>query len=70
MIPSPAILGEKIGMYLAEDITFTDRKLDDDEFLEVEKIPLKDLYDMVMSGEIRDAKTQIAVLKVWNLIHS
>lgn len=70
MIPSPAILGEKIGMYLAEDITFTDRKLDDDEFLEVEKIPLEKLYDMVMSGEINDAKTQIAILKVWNLIHS
>ena len=70
MIPSPAILGEKIRMYLAEDITFTNRKLDDDEFIEVEKIPLKDLYDMVMSGKIGDAKTQITVLKVWNLIHS
>ncbi len=70
IIPSPAIVGEKIRMYLAEDITFTDRKLDEDEFLEVEKIPLRDLYEMVMSGEIKDAKTQIAVLKVWNLIHS
>ena len=68
MIPSPAILGEKIRMYLAEDISFTDRNLDDDEFLEVERIPLNDLYKMVMSGEIKDAKTQIAVLKVWNLI--
>ena len=70
MIPSPAILGEKIRMYLAEDISFTDRNLDDDEFLEVERIPLNDLYKMVMSGEIKDAKTQIAVLKVWNLINT
>ena len=64
---SPALLDEKIHMYLAEDLTFGDRNLDDDEFLDVEKVPLKDLYEMVMSGEIKDAKTQIAVLKVWNL---
>lgn len=70
MVPSPAILGEKIRMYLAEDISFTERSLDDDEFLEVEKIPLNDLYEMVMTGEIKDAKTQIAVLKVWNIINS
>ena len=70
MIPSPAILGEKIKIFLAEDISFTDRNLDDDEFLEVEKVPLSVLYKMVMSGEIKDAKTQIAVLKVCNLISS
>ena len=68
MIPSPAILGEKIRMYLAEDISFTDRNLDDDEFLEVERIPLNDLYKMVMSGEIKDAKTQIAILKTKVLV--
>lgn len=68
MIPSPAILGERIKIFLAEDISFTERNLDDDEFLEVEKVPLSKLYEMVMSGEIADAKTQIAVLKVRNLI--
>ncbi len=64
---SPALLDEKIHMYLAEDLTFGDRDLDDDEFLDVEKVPLADLYKMVMGGEIKDAKTQITVLKVWNL---
>ena len=67
MIPSPAILGEKIRMYLAEDITFTERELDEDEFLDVELVPLNELYDMVMRGEIADAKTQIAVLKTRNI---
>ena len=38
---------------------------DEDEFLEVERIPLKTAVDMVMSGEIKDAKTQAAVLKVY-----
>ena len=67
LIPSPALISEKIGMYLAEDITFSERELDEDEFLEVVKIPLEELYGMVMRGEIADAKTQIAVLKVWNM---
>ena len=60
---TPAIVDEKIHMYLAEDITFGERELDDDEFLDVELIPLTELVSMVMSGEIKDAKTQIAVLK-------
>ena len=34
-----------------------------DEFLDVEYAHLADLYDMVLRGEIADAKTQIAVLK-------
>lgn len=69
MVPSPAILSEKIRMYLAEDITFTERELDEDEFLEVERVELGKLYEMVMRGEIADAKTQVAVLKVWGLKH-
>lgn len=60
---SPALINEKIYMYMAEDLTFTDRELDDDEFLNVEYAKLSDLVEMVMSGEIRDAKTQIAVMK-------
>ena len=69
MIPSPAILAEKIRMYLAEDISFTERELDEDEFLDVEFVPLSELYEMVMNSEIADAKTQIAVLKAWHIKH-
>ena len=36
---------------------------DEDEFLNVEKHSLETLTDMVMAGEIDDAKTIIAVLK-------
>lgn len=67
MIPSPAVLSEKIQMYLAEDITFDKQELDDDEFLCIEKIHLGDLCRMVMNGDIADAKTQIAVLKAANI---
>lgn len=65
---SPVLIDEKITMYLAEDLTFGERALDDDEFLEVERVPLDTLFDMVMRGEIRDAKTQIAVLKVREIL--
>ena len=65
MIPSPAILAERINLYLAEGLSFGDRELDDDEFLDVEFIPLEELYGMVMRGEIEDAKTAIAVMKAY-----
>lgn len=60
---SPALLNEKIHLFLAEELKFTERELDDDEFLDVEYAPLSELYRMVMNAEIADAKTQIAVLK-------
>lgn len=60
---TPALMNEKIYLYLAEGITFGERNLDYDEFLDVELVPLSTLVDMTMRGEIKDAKTQVAVLK-------
>ncbi len=64
----PALIDEKIDIYLAEGLTFGERDLDEDEFLDVERIPLSRLVDDVMAGRIPDAKTQVAVLKVWELL--
>lgn len=63
----PALLDEVIYLYMAEDISFGSRELDEDEFLDIELIPLCTLYDMVMGGEIDDAKTQIAIMKAWQI---
>ena len=63
-IGSPALLGETIYIYLAEGLSSGKQDLDDDEFLNVEKIPLKMLVKMVMDGEIADGKTVYAALKV------
>ena len=60
---TPALIDEKIHMFLAEGLSFGESHPDEDEFLAVERIPLTVLVDMVMSGKIRDAKTQIAILK-------
>ncbi len=64
LYPSPGYCGEIIWLYLATNLTFGDCDPDDDEFLEVYKIPLEKAVEMVISGEIKDAKTQTAVLKV------
>jgi ADP-ribose pyrophosphatase len=61
---TPAILDEKIDLYLAEGLTFGEKDLDEDEFLEAERIPLSQLVEDVMQGKITDGKTQVAILKV------
>ena len=65
---SPALINEKIYMYLAEDLSFGECDPDDDEFLEIIKIPLNELYDMVLRGDIEDGKTQSTVLRAYELL--
>ncbi|MBQ9131217.1 MAG: NUDIX hydrolase [Clostridia bacterium] len=65
---SPAILDEKIDLYLAEGLSFGDVDPDEDEFIEPARIPLPQLVDQVLSGEICDGKTQVAILKVNELL--
>lgn len=66
--PSPGYLNEIIYLYFAEDLEFVGQELDQGEFVEVEKIPLSRLVEMVMDNEIFDAKTQIAILKAYNYV--
>ncbi len=66
---SPAIMTEKIYMYLATDLKAGKQHLDENEFLDVEKIPLADMVKRVLDGEIEDFKTQTAVLKAWALLN-
>lgn len=65
LYPSPGYCGEIIYMYLAEGLSFGEMNPDEDEFLEVERIPLEKAVQQILSGEIVDAKTQAAVLKTY-----
>lgn len=65
---SPAILNERIDLYLAEGLTFGEQDLDEDEFLDTVRIPLDELVDQAMMGELPDGKTQLAVLRVRELL--
>ena len=64
LYPTPGYCGEIIWLFGATGISFSETHLDDDEFLEFEKIPFKKAVEMVISGEIKDSKTQVAILKL------
>lgn len=68
LYPAVAASDEVIHMYAATALEFTEPEPDEDEFLEVLRIPFERLLDMVMSGELPDAKTQLALLKAARLI--
>lgn len=68
MYPSVAYTTESISLFLARGLKKGERKLDEDEFLNIEEIPLTTLVDMVMKGEIKDSKTQIALLKTAKIV--
>ncbi len=55
--PSVGMLTERIYIYLARGLTQGEMDLDEDEYLNVERVPVGELEDMVLRGEIRDAKT-------------
>ncbi len=61
---SPAILDERVRMYLARGLTFEQQHTDEDEFLEIFRLPLDALVAEVMAGNIPDGKTQVAALRV------
>ncbi len=63
LYPSPGYVGEIIYMYMAKGLSYGKTQPDEDEFVETVKIPFDKALDMVMSGELKDAKTQAAILK-------
>ena len=65
---TPAYCEEIINVYYAKGLIKEKQNLDADEFLNVEKIPFDTLFTMVMSGEITDAKTVIATLKLKEIL--
>ncbi len=64
LYPSPGYVNEIIHLY-ACDISgsLIEQKLDEDEFLNVEFMPLKKAAELVLRGEIKDSKSQVLILK-------
>jgi len=59
---SPGFCGEKMWVYLATDLTRTAQRLEDDELLEVIRLPFSRALEMITDGEIEDAKTIIGLM--------
>ena len=66
--PAAAYCDEKITLYLARGLELGERDLDEDEFLNVEAVPLEELVADVMAGRITDGKTQVAILKTAHIL--
>lgn len=66
--PTPGYCGEIIHLYAAKGLKATAMHPDDDEFLEVIRIPIAKAVDMVMNGELRDGKTQALVMRVAEML--
>lgn len=65
--PTVAYCSEIIYMFAATGLHKTHQHLDEGEFLGVERVKFTEALSMVMSGEIRDAKTVAAILKIARL---
>ncbi len=59
--PTPGYTNEKIYIYQAFNGKKVKAHLDEGEFLDVEYIPVKRAKEMLKNGEIKDAKTIIAL---------
>ena len=60
---TPGFTDERIWLYLARDLTATEQRLEDDEVLTVERVPLAEAVERAAGGEIADGKSVCALLR-------
>tara|TARA_B100000965_G_C19404901_1_gene674951 strand:- start:79 stop:627 length:549 start_codon:yes stop_codon:yes gene_type:complete len=64
-------VADEIGMiYLARDLEQFEAQPDEDEVLEIKKLPIRDAIQMVLDGNITDSLSVAGLLKVNHLIQS
>lgn len=67
--PTPGYCGEIIRLWACRLSAETGAlRLDEDEFLENQRMPLDQAVALVLDGQIPDAKTQIGILKTARLV--
>src|SRR6185369_12403903 len=59
---SPGFCEEKMWLYLATQLSETAQRLEDDELIEVVRLPIERALQMITDGEIEDAKTIIGLM--------
>ena len=68
--PAAAYSDEKITMYLATNLHKGQQKLDEDEFINIELIPIEDLVAQIINGTITDGKTQVSIIKAEKILNT
>lgn len=61
--PSPGFLTEVVHLFAALDLTDGEMQPDEDEFVEVVRLPIAEIEAMAERNEIRDAKTLVALYR-------
>ena len=59
---SPGFCEEKMWLYLATELTETTQRLEEDEMIEVVRLPIDHALQMITDREIEDAKTIIGLM--------
>ena len=59
---SPGFCEEKMWLFLATELRQTKQRLEDDEVIEVARLPIERALQMITDGDIEDAKTIIGLL--------
>ena len=59
---SPGFLTEKMHVYLATGLCETAQNLDEDERIDIVRLPLSEAIDLCDNGEIEDAKTIVGLM--------
>jgi ADP-ribose pyrophosphatase len=59
---SPGFVEEKMWVYLATGLTETAQRLEEDELLDIVRVPFTRALEMIADGEIEDGKTIIGLM--------
>lgn len=70
MLSTVGFCDECISLFLAQGLEDGDCDPDEDEFVNVVKMPLSEAVDMVMNNEIRDSKTISALMMAWKILNA
>ncbi|MFT7507708.1 MAG: 8-oxo-dGTP pyrophosphatase MutT (NUDIX family) [Acidimicrobiales bacterium] len=65
--PFTSVVKSVNHMYIAEELSEVERNLDEGEMIQVQKVPFKEVLQMVMDGEIAHAASSVAILKASQL---
>ena len=69
LYPTCAYSDEVIHIFVAKGLTFGERDLDEDEFLNIVTVPFDELLKDIIDGKIPDSKTQSALLRAYYMLN-
>ncbi|MEA2016144.1 MAG: NUDIX hydrolase [Actinomycetota bacterium] len=65
---SPGFCNENMHLYMAENFKRGKKCLEDDEFLNLIEIEIKEALSYIKNGKLRDAKTIVGILLTYNYL--